>query len=432
MSIEVLPLGMTCRRACDYCYQEPVRDAGNEADGHYDMAAMQQALTEEGYKFTVFGGEPLLMPIEDLEALFAFGKRQFGDQATADGRRANGIQTDGYLITDEHLRMFRRYDVGVGISCDGPGELNDARSMRHGGLEATRAATAKTEAALEKMLRAGMPTSLIVTLHALNASPERLPRLMAWLRDLHAIGLRNVNLHLLERDSAAADELALADGDTVEALMAAAALMDEIGLHVEPVADMRQLLRGQDRNEAGHTTTSCIWNGCDPYTTDAVRGVGGHGERLNCGRTYKDGVQMQKAPAAGFERYLALYHTPQIYGGCAGCRFFFACKGNCPGTSVGGDWRAKTEHCGVLAEVFSRLEGAMLAAGERPFSLDPRRGKVEEMMIAQWAAGSRPSVSATVDAYGHGQVLAGAGDQDHLDVPHGDQHEDHDDAERAS
>jgi uncharacterized protein len=33
------------------------------------------------------------------------------------------MQTNGTLITEEHIRMFRQYGVQVGISLDGPGEL---------------------------------------------------------------------------------------------------------------------------------------------------------------------------------------------------------------------------------------------------------------------------------------------------------------------
>ena len=65
----------------------------------------------------------------------ALGPRKYG---------SNGIQTNGVLINDEHIRMFRDYKVHVGVSVDGPGELNDSRWA--GTLERTREATAKTEA----------------------------------------------------------------------------------------------------------------------------------------------------------------------------------------------------------------------------------------------------------------------------------------------
>ncbi len=47
-----------CSLACEFCYQAPIRDAGNQAGADYDMDAMKRALEAAGYHFTVFGGEP--------------------------------------------------------------------------------------------------------------------------------------------------------------------------------------------------------------------------------------------------------------------------------------------------------------------------------------------------------------------------------------
>ena len=56
--------------------------------------------------------------------------------------------------------------------------------------------------------------------------------------------------------------------------------------------------------------------------------------------TNKDGIDYVKADRPGYERYLALYQTPQEYGGCQGCRFLVSCaRGNVQGTAISsGDW----------------------------------------------------------------------------------------------
>src|ERR1700688_954682 len=138
MSVELRPLGVRCNIACHYCYQQPQRDAGNVARG-YDLAVMKQAIEEEGGPFTLFGGEPLLLSVRDLEDLWAWGFERFG---------RNAVQTNGVAIDENHIRMFKQYNVTVGISIDGPGELNDLRWA--GSLAKTRAATAKTEAAISR------------------------------------------------------------------------------------------------------------------------------------------------------------------------------------------------------------------------------------------------------------------------------------------
>ena len=88
-----------------------MRDAGN-INVPRNWERVQKQLTGE---FTVFGGEPLLAPIEHLEEVWKFGFERYGK---------NGIQTNGTLITDQHIDLFKRYNVQIGISVDGPGLHN--------------------------------------------------------------------------------------------------------------------------------------------------------------------------------------------------------------------------------------------------------------------------------------------------------------------
>src|SRR5262249_47667300 len=161
MTVEVRPLGVRCNIQCQYCYQNPQRDAG-ETTRPYDLDAIKRALEQEDSTFSLFGGEPLLVPADDLEELFRWGFERHG---------GSGIQTNGTLIDDDHVRMFKAYGVRVGISLDGPDELNDARW--NGSLERTRDATAKSQRAVERLCAEGLTPSLIVTLHRANASADK-------------------------------------------------------------------------------------------------------------------------------------------------------------------------------------------------------------------------------------------------------------------
>jgi len=129
MTVELRPLGVACNLACQYCYQQPQRDAGNQRTP-YDLEKMKRAIARVGGPFTLFGGEPLLMRFEDLEDVFTWGLEKFG---------ANSIQTNGALIEERHIELFYRCKVSVGISIDGPDDLNDVRW--NGGVEKTRKTT---------------------------------------------------------------------------------------------------------------------------------------------------------------------------------------------------------------------------------------------------------------------------------------------------
>jgi uncharacterized protein len=377
MTVELRPLGVTCNLACHYCYQNPQRDAGN-ARATYDLEKMKAAAARIGGPFTLFGGEPLMMRLPDLEHLFAWGLETHGQ---------NAIQTNGVLIESAHIDLFRRYKVSVGVSIDGPGALNDARW--HRGLAKTRRSTERVRQAIERLCREHEAPGLIVTLHKGNATRDKFPTMFDWLRGLDAMGIKSVRLHLLEVDHQTVhDSLALSAGENIAALCAFAEFERSLtGMRFDLFREMEQLLAGQD---AG---ASCTWRACDPYTTDAVQGVEGDGQTSNCGRTNKDGIGFIKADVAGYERYLALFRTLQSQNGCAGCRFFLMCKGQCPGTAVDGDWRNRTEHCAEWMHLFSTIERRMIVSGKIPLTIQPLRFDIERRQLEHWARGENPSMS---------------------------------------
>lgn len=397
--------------ACQMCYQGPVRRATRNArPGAVDHAAIRAAVEREGQSFTLFGGEAMLASIEDLEKLWAYGLERFG---------TNGVQTAGADIVDEHWPLFHKYKVSIGFSIEGPGELNDAR--RYGNLENTRAATERSNAALRRALSEGLSCSLITTLSTLNAGAPRLPRLLAWFRELDAAGLRSARLHTLELDGGAR-LIALPHDQALAAFRACNALERELSLKFDIYADMLKLLSADD------DSVTCIWDSCDPWTTSAVHGIEADGSRSLCQRVHKDGRSWQPAPPGPYVRQLTLAATPQEDGGCQGCKFLTSCKGQCPGGSLGGDWRKRSADCALWYALLEDTERALQARGVTPVSLRPDRGIIEDRMKAAWARGVRPSIKGCVEDRYAGACAPGG--SWHQDVDHGDStaHGDHTDA----
>ncbi|HTW35970.1 MAG TPA: radical SAM protein [Rhizomicrobium sp.] len=379
MTVELRPLGVLCNLACEYCYQNPQREAKNVAH-RYDIERMKSAVEAEGGPFNLFGGEPLLLPLRDLETLWAWGLERYG---------RNGVQTNGTTIRSAHIDLFKRYKVHVGISIDGPGEMNALRVAHSRSPEATVKATAKAERAIEQLCEAGIVPGLIVTLHRTNASPAVIGRLHDWFRRLDALGLRSVGLHVLESESDAIRQAhGLSMAENIEAFLGLYELGKSFAnIRFQLFDEMRALLMGKDDK------ASCVWTACDPYTTRAVRGIEGNGRRSNCGRTNKDGIDFVKSASSGYERYISLYFSAQEDGGCAGCRFFLMCKGNCPGTAINGDWRNRTEFCELWKALFVRFEDEIRREGRTPLSLGPERTALEQRMVAEWCGGRNPSLA---------------------------------------
>ena len=369
MSIEVSPVGVACNLSCPYCYEHPMREAGNFNEKPYDLDKMIQGLEQEGGAFGLFGGEPLLTDIKTLEGLFKYGYEKYGQ---------NQIQTNATLIRDEHLEIFKKYNVHVGISVDGPDELNDARWA--GSLAETRRRTQMSMDAAEKLCDQGSIPSFIVTLHKLNATPDRLPRLKEWFKYWDSRGVYGARLHTLEIEYDSVEEtLALSDQRNVEVMLEMAELESQMkNLKFDIFNDIKKILLGDD------TRVTCTFNECDPYTTSAVQGINGQGETENCGRANKEGINFLKSETKGHERQLALYHTPQKYGGCNGCRFFLMCKGQCPGTGVRYDWRNRTDKCQMYFKLFEYFERKYEEAGVLPLSKSLVLPQLEAVVLNKW------------------------------------------------
>jgi len=229
-------------------------------------------------------------------------------------------------------------------------------------------------------------------LHRGNATACKLDRLTKWIENLDSLGIKSARLHILEVDHPSVRErYALTTEENIAAFLHFAQVEKRLkSIRFDLFREIRQLLMGRDED------VTCVWTGCDPYTTSAVRGVEGNGQRSNCGRTNKEGVDFVKADSAGFERYLSLYFTPQEVGGCSGCRYFLMCKGQCPGTAIDNDWRNRSEHCLVWKALFDHIEKEVQQEGREQVLSDELRASLEAEFIKIWSGGRTSKMSRLI------------------------------------
>jgi len=378
MTLEVRPYGVKCNLKCQYCYQNPQRDAGNSQQS-IDLQAMENTFEKMNTPLSLFGGEALLVPIDILERMFSWSYERFGKA---------GIQTNGTLVSDEHIRLFKKYNVSVGVSIDGPGSLNDLRWV--GSEKKTRAYTQKTENNILRLCQKGVRPGLIVTLHRGNSTPDKLPVMKQWFEYLDELGVVSTRLHILEiEEPVIRERYALSEQENIDAFIYFYHLHKHFKqLKIDVFKEIEGLLSGNDQ------TVGCVWQACDPYSTPAVQGVEGDGTLSNCGRMDKEGIGFVKADDVSFERYIGLQRTPQNKGGCAGCRFFIFCKGQCPGTALNGDWRNKSEYCAVWKNLFTKIETDLEDTNIQPLSKHPRRQQVEEETVFFWGLGINRLISS--------------------------------------
>jgi uncharacterized protein len=391
MTNELRPMGVACNLGCSYCYQEPIRESGN-VNTKYNMEKIFSRLDETDHSFNLFGGEALLIPKKDLETFWEYGLRRF---------EKNGIQTNGTLIDDDHIELFKKYNVGVGISIDGPGDLNGLRVARRDPTnnDLTLDHTQKTLSALVKLVQNGITPGVIITLHKLNGSKENLPKLIEFIEWLGDIGIKNGIIHVLEVDKTMPDQEkhVLTQDENIEAFLELANFFKKnTELSWKPFNDMQNMVKGEDED------VTCYWNFCDHMDTKAVYGIEGDGDLSNCGRTNKEGIDWYKADTSSYARYISLYNTPDELGGCQGCRFWITCGGSCVGEAENSDFRNKTIHCKTMKSMQTFYEGELEAQGIVPITKSSNLKQIEQFMYNKLYNNQHVTIKEAVKAIKEG------------------------------
>src|SRR5579863_5033112 len=179
-----------CNIACSYCYL-PARDV---------KSVMSQSTVRELFRkvfasgwaaadLTVIwhAGEPLVVPPsfyrEAFEAIAALRPPSV--------RLRHSIQTNGMLVSPEWCELFRTWDVGLGVSIDGPRHFNDAHRISRAG----RSTFDRALAGIRLLRREKVPFHVI---SVLTAASLRAPQAM--LDFYRAEGIEDVCFNVEESE----------------------------------------------------------------------------------------------------------------------------------------------------------------------------------------------------------------------------------------
>jgi uncharacterized protein len=127
ISIILKLVGEVCNLDCVYCYEKRKPYAGNRVLSVADVKILLADLSDVPLRIELHGGEPLLYPKESMRELVdLFSQRKASTRIC--------IQTNGTLLTLEWLQIFEpiREIFEIGLSMDGPGELNGWRLTNAG------------------------------------------------------------------------------------------------------------------------------------------------------------------------------------------------------------------------------------------------------------------------------------------------------------
>ena len=116
-SLLVKPVGAACNLRCTYCFYSDHAAGTMSEEVCARMMDTYSALPFEGKSVALQGGEPLLAPGYVFDRM---------DAAPVE----RSLQTNGTLLTPERADRLRRGNWLVGLSLDGPAELNSGRGDR--------------------------------------------------------------------------------------------------------------------------------------------------------------------------------------------------------------------------------------------------------------------------------------------------------------
>jgi uncharacterized protein len=312
------------------------------------------------------GGEPLLLRDEDIETIFEWIYNNY--EQVRKGEKYSHIQTNGTLLRNKHIDIFDKYNVNVGVSCDGPPELNRERkaSMRE---DATDRLSGLTYENIFKLGEADVPVGVIVVLHETNAgTDEALETLFEWMDELNKNGISGHYNEMLPYENINQD-LALSPERMKEVYLKTWEWIKE-----ESYRSWRPMRDFQD-NLLGNKLTDCRVAQCDVFDAGAAKIIDGEGETSGCGKTWSavgDGTPFLQGPSNGTEYnddqdrekiLMSLPGAPETegpdLGGCKGCRYWKVCHGGCPSAGIDEDHRNRTRWCESKYYLYQKIEEDM-------------------------------------------------------------------------
>lgn len=361
-----------CNLACGGCYEEKDRTInGNNVRDNYEMDAIIERLEEFKERYPeeppgFHGGEPLLVRDDDMERIFEWIYNNYEDVRT--GEKYSHIQTNGTLLKDKHIDIFEEYNVNVGISCDGPPELNKNRVAAKN-PEATDDLSEITNQNIFKLAEKGVSVGVIVTVHKINAGDdEKLEKLHEWMDELNRAGVSGHFNELLSYEDIQTD-ISISPERMKEVFLETWEWMKE-----EPYRTWNPMRQFQD-NLLGNDLSDCRVADCDVANAGAAKIITGEGETTGCGKgweAYGDGTPFLQGPSndsqynSDTERSETLKQLPGApetespdLGGCEGCRYWKVCKGGCPSAGIDDDYRNRTMWCESKYYLYKQIEEDM-------------------------------------------------------------------------
>ncbi|MHA1288238.1 MAG: radical SAM protein [Candidatus Thorarchaeota archaeon] len=376
----LIKANLLCNFECRYCYQHPIRPEEQVINYEAVEATIKSLHAKElerkkknckkgekvkGPTIGLHGGEPTLLPKSEIERFLKLSCELNG---------YSSIQTNGYLIDDDMIELFRKYNTGVGISIDGPWPLNELRGV--GDSQQRKKQTTKILKIIDKLRKTKLPekywgkdkdgkpkesyirVSVIAVLHKKNALGDRRETIKQWVKGLHEKNIRG----RLNPCCCGDPEIDLTPEEAAEAYSDLFDFMIENGIYgFSPFRDIINTLKG-------NSNVVCVFRECDPYCTPSAISVLHDGNTGVCLRLHMDTKSYLRNEPMRRTRSDVLKQSD-----CKDCKWWNHCYGGCCGLAIDWDWRNKDRYCLMYKTLFEKATNALKFFGIKGKSRNIRK-----------------------------------------------------------
>jgi uncharacterized protein len=356
-----------CPGKCRYCWSSDETSPKMTPETAKEIVEWLKPLKEERVTFTFHGGEPLLAGAGFYRMILPLIQEELA--------RLNpefAMQTNLWLLDDELAEILARFQVPLGSSIDGPGEITD--------FQRGDAYYERTMAGYETALRHGLTVRFICTFT--NSSVRQKEEIVAFFREKGWVMKLHPALPSLKGDNP--DAWTLAPEEYGELLIY---LLDEAAAGTLEIMNINDLCRGVfTRSGSVCTYADCMG------TTFAV---GPEGEIYPCYRFtgmpewvmghVRDRPsigELMDSPAG--KRMLAFRDS--VDSACRDCTHISYCRGGCPYNALARGLSVDP-HCTAYKRIFDEITNRM----EREMEEGGTQARVSRVKRK-----GRPSVTALV------------------------------------
>jgi len=424
MTVLIIPTEV-CKNRCKYCFERiDVRDPEDPVP--LDVLAIEKTLRRmlntprwKGSSIGMHGGECTHLDRSSFEYLLRLQFELVGHSS---------IQTGGNYLQSWMVRLFKKYKTRVGISCDGPPELNVLRGPNPDNEEITKQYNNIVTKWLRRLPREGISTSVIAVLHTENVgNDDKLEMFKQWLLDLKVWGVRAGRLNpMYAAPWTKGYELSPKRlGDVYCDLFD---FIIEYGLRWNPLREMVD-------NLLGLGLSPCTFGGCEyyPATTVAIWPDGTIGQ---CDRTFQEGlVPLVRPEDENGVQNRKIRSEALLQTDCKDCDYWKICRGGCPAEAIDDDWRRKSRFCDGYKIIYDHIDTRLHRMFPNIITMLDRDDVYEPLARLTWWGSTKPSHYGAAPYREGAEIFRGqlkpdrrANPGEHGDIPHGDKlHGDHTD-----